>query len=183
VTSVSPTVATKRPVEAAPPPSPLLAPALPQAASALSTVGSTIVLQPPFTVVDGLTVRSGGNTVRLAELDAPARDAVCFDNAGGLWACGLRARVTLHNLLADSPLDCRVVGQEGTTPLVHCRRDGTELGQELVAAGWARPRLDQQADYSSEVRKAQATGAGLWETGWRIRTRADRAPPERNSPP
>jgi endonuclease YncB( thermonuclease family) len=183
VTSASPTVATKRSVEAAPPPSPLLAPAQPQAASALAPVGTTIVLQPPFTIVDGLTVRSGGNTVRLAQLDGPSREAVCFDNAGGLWACGLRARVALHNLLADRPLDCRVVGQEGTTPLAHCRRDGTDLGRALVVAGWARPRLDQQADYGSEVRKAQAAGLGLWETGWRIRTRADPAPPGRSSPP
>ena len=179
VPSSSPTVTTKRPAEAAPPaPSPLLAPALPQAASGLAPVGATIALQPPFTVVDSLTIRSGPNTVRLAGLDGPPREAVCSDKEGGLWACGLRARVALHNLIADRPLECRVVGQEGTTPLVHCRRDSADLSRELVTAGWARPHLDQQAEYRSEAQTAQAAGAGLWETGWRIRT-ANPAPAER----
>lgn len=163
--------AASRPPEAQPAaPATLLAPA--PGASPLAPTGSAIALQPPYTVLDGLTVRSGRQVVRLADLHGPHRDAVCYDRGGHLWACGLRARAALTNLISGHALDCRVVGREGEAVVAHCRRDQADLGRDLVAAGWARPALDKQAPYNGELGAAMETGAGLWEGGWRIRVSA-----------
>jgi endonuclease YncB( thermonuclease family) len=149
--------------------SPLLDPASSPVAAVLSSPGDKLILRPPYTIINSVSVRSGKQIVRLTDLDGPHQDAVCHDSSGGLWACGLRARVAFNNLITGHSLECSVTRREGETILAHCLRGSSDVGGELVAAGWARPALDKQAAYSGELHAAREGRAGLWESGWRIR--------------
>jgi endonuclease YncB( thermonuclease family) len=165
----------KSPQAQPPAPSPLLDPTPSPGAAPIKPKGK-LALQPPFTIIDGITVRSGRLTIRLADLEGPHQNSVCHDNEGGLWACGLRARVALNNLISGQTLECNTTGQEGDTILAHCSHDSTDIGRELVRAGSARPLLEKHATYGPELQAAKETRAGLWETGWRIRVQKMTAP-------
>ncbi len=128
-----------------------------------------ITLNPPYAIVDGLTVRSTERTVRLADLEVPPREAICFDEKGHLWACGLQARAALNNLITERAIVCKVVARENDMDVGHCQVDQADLGRRLVAAGWARPIPDRQAAYTAELSAASEAKAGIWNGGWRIR--------------
>src|SRR4051812_210201 len=73
-----------------------------------------ILLEPPHQVEDALTLIHGLNKVRIAGLDAPNRHAVCFSEDESLWACGLRARAALYNLIRGEVIACmRVAAVKG----------------------------------------------------------------------
>jgi endonuclease YncB( thermonuclease family) len=156
-----------------PTPSPLLDPAPSPGATPLAPEGK-IILRPPYTIINGVTLRSGRQTVRLADLDTPPHDAICHDGQGGLWACGLRARVALNNLINSQVLECNAVRRDGDAILGHCVRDAADLGRELVRIGWARPHLQNHTTYSSELQAAREARVGLWETGWQLRAQRPR---------
>jgi endonuclease YncB( thermonuclease family) len=54
--------------------------------------------------------------------------------------------------------------------IVDCRGEGRDIGGELVAAGWARPTLDDRQAYAAQLQAARTAKAGLWDGGWRLRT-------------
>jgi endonuclease YncB( thermonuclease family) len=127
-----------------------------------------ILLEPPHQVEDALTLVHGLNKVRMAGLDAPNRHAVCFSEDESLWACGLRARAALHNLISGEVIACmRVAPSDGGFIPVRCTISGTDLGGVLVAQGWARPVAG--GPYRPETEVAQREKRGLWASGWRFR--------------
>ncbi len=130
---------------------------------------SSFTIDPPYTIVDGLTVQSGKRIVRLADLDGPQREAVCFDQQGHLWACGLRARAALNNLISGKSVQCKLVRRDNEVDISYCQVDAADLGRRLVIGGWARPAADQQGAFVAELKAASQARAGLWEGGWRIR--------------
>ena len=129
-----------------------------------------ILLEPPHQVEDALTLVHGLNKVRMAGLDAPNRHAVCFNEDESLWACGLRARAALHNLIRGAVIACMRVAasNDGFIP-VRCTVSGTDLGGSLVAQGWARPVSGDGGLYRPETEVAQREKRGLWASGWRLR--------------
>jgi endonuclease YncB( thermonuclease family) len=157
-------------------PLPLLDPQ-PSPGAALLAPEGKIVLRPPYTAVNSVTLRSGKQEIRLADLDAPPHDAICHDGQGGLWACGLRARVALNNLISGQVLECNAVRRDGNVIVAHCMRDAADLGRELVRIGWARPHLENHTIYSSELQAATEASAELWETGWQLRAQRPRFDP------
>ena len=155
--------ANKRPASQ---PAPLISPAAPQTTPITPRL---VTLQPPYLIVDGLTLKSGEQTVRLADLDGPAREAICFDEKGFMWACGLQARAAINNATTERSLACKIIGREGDADVARCQVDRADLGKRLVAAGWARPTPGKEAGYSNELKAAAEAGAGLWKGGWNIR--------------
>ena len=129
-----------------------------------------ILLEPPHQVEDALTLIHGLNKVRIAGLDAPNRHAVCFSEDESLWACGLRARAALYNLIRGEVIACMRVAasNDGFIP-VRCTVSGTDLGGSLVAQGWARPVAGDGGQYRPETEVAQREKRGLWASGWRFR--------------
>ena len=128
-----------------------------------------VTLQPPYLIVDGLTVKSGEQTVRLADLEGPAREAICFDENKFMWACGLQARAALNNATAERSIACKLIEREGDADVGLCQVERADLGRRLVAAGWARPAPGKEAGYAGELKAAAESGAGLWRGGWNIR--------------
>jgi endonuclease YncB( thermonuclease family) len=104
----------------------------------------------------------------MAGLDAPNRHAVCLNEDESLWACGLRARAALHNLISGEVIACMRVAasNDGFIP-VRCTVSGTDLGGALVVEGWARPVAGGL--YRPETEVAQRERRGLWASGWRFR--------------
>lgn len=129
-----------------------------------------ILLEPPHQVEDALTLIHGLNKVRMANLDAPNRHAVCLNEDESLWACGLRARAALHNLISGEVIACMRVAasNDGFIP-VRCTVSGTDLGGALVVEGWARPVARDGGQYRPETEVAQRERRGLWASGWRFR--------------
>jgi endonuclease YncB( thermonuclease family) len=129
-----------------------------------------ILLEPPHKVEDARTLVHGLNKVRLAGLDVPARDAVCLNEDESLWACGLRARAALYNLIRGEVIACMpVAAVQGDRIPVRCMVSGTDLGGSLVGQGWARPLAGDGGQYRPETEVAQRERRGLWASGWRFR--------------
>jgi endonuclease YncB( thermonuclease family) len=147
-----------------------LDPAPSPAAAPLAPPPGPITVEPPFTILDGLTFQSGDQILRLARLEGPPRDAACIAATGLPWACGLRARAALNNLISRRSLTCEPVGRDSKAVIVDCRGEGRDIGGELVAAGWARPPLDDRQAYAAQLQAARTAKAGLWDGGWRLRT-------------
>jgi endonuclease YncB( thermonuclease family) len=142
----------------------------PSPATAPLTPSGPITVQPPYLIVDGLTFQSGDQTLRLARLEGPPRDAACIGATGLFWACGLRARAALNNLIGRRTLTCDPVGRDPKALIVECRGEGADVGSELVAAGWARPALEDRQAYAAQLQAARSAKAGMWDGGWRLRT-------------
>jgi endonuclease YncB( thermonuclease family) len=125
-----------------------------------------LMLEPPYVVLDSTTFAAGLQEVRLGSIEGPHRDAVCKDSEGFRWACGLRARAALHNLLKGAILSCRVEGEAGGPRVkAFCSAEGQDIGEALVRNGWARPTSQL---HGLELEEAQRDGMGLWNGNWSI---------------
>ena len=125
-----------------------------------------LVFDPPYVVLDSTTFQSGLQEIQLAGIEGPHRDAVCNDPQGLRWACGLRARVALHNLLMKARLTCRIIDTAMTKRVrAFCTYIGEDVGSALIRNGWARP---SSSAYSAELAQAQRNRAGLWNGGWSV---------------
>ena len=70
-----------------------------------------LILDPPYVVLDATSFKNGLSEIQLLHIEGPTRDAVCKDAEGLRWACGLRARAALHNLLRGTTLSCRSMNE------------------------------------------------------------------------
>jgi endonuclease YncB( thermonuclease family) len=124
------------------------------------------ILDPPYVVLDATSFENGLSEIQLLNIEGPTRDAVCKDAEGLRWACGLRARVALHNLLRGTTLSCRSMNDIAAKRFnAYCAIAGDDVGAALVRNGWARPRSDA---YSAEVAEARRNRAGLWNGDWTV---------------
>jgi endonuclease YncB( thermonuclease family) len=121
-------------------------------------------------VRDALTFEADDRTIRIANLEGPERHAVCLDANDLPWACGLRARAALNNMISGRRLNC---DSDGTNPagelLATCSADGWDVQRAMVASGWARPLPARTTEYAADVATAQAGRLGLWNGNWRLR--------------
>ncbi len=131
-----------------------------------------IILPAPNDALDGTTIRAGAQIIKLARVDGPDAYAVCEGADGAPWACGLRARAALHNLVSQDQLTCRPVTEIGQRERRHvCEIAGQDVARLMVTAGWLRPDTHSEWAYGADASRARAGGEGLWRGGWRIRQR------------
>lgn len=131
-----------------------------------------IILPAPNDALDGTTIRAGAQIIKLARVDGPDAYAVCEGADGAPWACGLRARAALHNLVSQDQLLCRPVTEIGQRERRHvCEIAGQDVARLMVSAGWLRPDIHSEWAYGADASRARAGGEGLWRGGWRIRQR------------
>jgi len=125
-----------------------------------------LILDPPYVVLDATSFKNGLSEIQLLDIEGPTGNAVCKDAEGLRWACGLRARAALHNLLRASTLRCRSTNDITAKRFgAYCAITGDDVGAALVRNGWARPRSDA---YAAEVAEARRNRAGLWNGDWTI---------------
>ncbi len=133
-------------------------------------------------VVDGDSLRLGGERVRLVGIDAPEGRQSC-ERAGRPWPCGRVAARRLREMIAGRPVVCAVEDVDGYDRLLAvCRVAGQGAGESLnramVREGWA---VAFGRRYLAEERAAEKRRAGLWSgrferpRAWRRRHLGDAA--------
>jgi len=82
-------------------------------------------------------------------------------------ACGPLAKAWLKRLIQDDPVRC-VTAEIATdgTPLAFCSTRSSDLGREMLRAGWARVSTPRplRADYVVYQQHAMASRYGMWKT-------------------
>ena len=132
--------------------------------------------------LDGDTLDFAGRRVDLLGIDAPEAGQTCGKGEAA-WACGREARWALINRLGRHWVTCvpqdRAAGTEAGDPVrARCYLAGPgqlDVGQWLVAAGWALADGPAGARYLEDEAAAQGARKGLWrgafEAPWDWRRR------------
>jgi endonuclease YncB( thermonuclease family) len=133
-------------------------------------------------VVDGDTIRVGGETVRLFGVDAPELDQTCRRPGGEVWRCGDWARREVRRLFDGKRASCDPVDvdQYGRTVAI-CSVDGYDVGGTLVANGYARAYLRYSDLYLETEKAAVVEGRGIFGSDMAAPEdyrAADRPPPQ-----
>ncbi len=95
-------------------------------------------------VIDGDTFVMAGDTIRIADIDAPETHPPRCEAEARL---GEAATLRLHALLNEGPVDLEPVDRDRDRygrALRIVRRDGMSIGERLVAEGLARPWIGRR---------------------------------------
>ncbi|MBA4788240.1 MAG: thermonuclease family protein [Rhizobiales bacterium] len=116
-------------------------------------------------VIDGDTLEIAGNSIRLADIDAPPRNFTCGETEPGRpIPCGQRAALFLQELIGISPVTCFPEGRDSyTRDVARCQVKEQDLGAAMVRAGWAMASFGSR--YVAEEAQAKAGRVGLWSFG------------------
>lgn len=147
-------------------------------------VGLVALLQTPAApltgraeIIDGDTLRIGATRIRLTGLDAPELDQTCAGASGSEWSCGMEAKSFAVGVVGQGPVTCLGSGRDRYgRMLAKCAVAGGDLGQAIVAAGWAVA----DRDYVGEEAAARDAKRGIWAgtfiapAEWRRNHGADR---------
>lgn len=129
-------------------------------------------------VVDGDTLASGGDRLRLYGIDAPEAAQPC-ERGGRAYACGGEASAALARILGGGMVSCAQLDtdQYGRR-VVRCHNDrGADVAAEMVRQGWAVAFRRFSLDYAPQEAEARSARRGLWAgrfddpADWRRRNR------------
>ena len=122
-----------------------------------------VLLQGEARAIDGDTLQVGEIRLRLHGVDAPELRQICEDSAGDAWACGRRAASELAAAVAGGEVHCISRERDRYQRLVAtCWAGGRDLGQALVAHGWAVAYRRYSADYVRDEDLARYLTQGMW---------------------
>ncbi|MFK0163200.1 thermonuclease family protein [Rhizobium sp. NPDC090279] len=111
-----------------------------------------------FYVIDGDTLSTNGERLRLKGIDAPEYRQRCQRN-GADWACGEEARKALATMIKTGAPECRGRERDGYGRLlVTCVVGDLDINAAMVRNGMAV----SYGAYASEERIARQAKAGLW---------------------
>jgi endonuclease YncB( thermonuclease family) len=113
------------------------------------------------TVSDGSTIRIGQRRIRFDGVATPGQGSVCGDV--NVYRAGNEA---LRQLTRSNQVTCRIsdVPDSSGRDIAQCSVGGADIGEYMVANGWARevPR-DSGGAYAEEEAAARAAGLGVWD--------------------
>ena len=114
--------------------------------------------------VDGDTLRTSGERVRLYGIDAPEYDQTCRDDTGRSWPCGRAAKERLASLVARGSVACSTQGHDryGRTLAICSAIDVEDIADVLVREGYAVDYRRYSFRYSAGALAARLAGRGIW---------------------
>lgn len=113
-----------------------------------------------FKVVDGDSLETGDERIRILNIDAPEYMQYCYDADGAKYMCGQKAAEYMRSKMNTS-VRCERFGQDryGRT-LAECyQSDGVNIGRQMVLDGWAVAYGDA---YLQEESSARENKRGIW---------------------
>ena len=141
---------------------------------------ASIDLGGPFQVVDGDTLSSNGNRLRLLGIDAPELGQQCISGQGS-YDCGVSARDGLAAMLDRADWVCEGGRQDKYRRLlVRCASGRTDLAEELARRGL----VVAEDDYLAAEAEARAGQRGIWNvtfekpSDWRRARQLDEMEPD-----
>ncbi len=112
------------------------------------------------TVSDGSTIRIGQRRIRFDGVATPGQGAMCGDV--NVYRAGNEA---LRQITRSNQVTCRIsdVPDSSGRDIAQCSVGGADIGEYMVANGWARevPR-DSGGTYAEEEAAARAAELGVW---------------------
>ena len=158
-------------------------------------IGAVVLLRPlidpkptaitsPVTVIDGDSIRTGAETIRILNIDAPELHQNCRDEQGREWPCGRAARKRLAELTAKGDVACASQGRDrfGRTLATCTAKDVGDVGAVMVREGLAVNFGGDTGPYASLEDDARMAKRGIWR-GTFERPRAWRESHPRNDAP
>lgn len=98
--------------------------------------------------------------VTIAGIGLVAVDETCTDQ-GRQWPCGARATTAFRAFLRGRAVICDIPQEAGNGEFtVRCRLGKQDIGEWLVANGWAR--ADADGPYGQAAERAQKSGKGIY---------------------
>jgi endonuclease YncB( thermonuclease family) len=115
-------------------------------------------------VIDGDSLRIGGQEIRIAGIDAPEYRQTCFDAADQEWACGKEARTALEGIVKEGGLICSKAAEDRYgRGLARCRSKTGDVATKLARGGWALDARDKRFPAPvSAMAEARAARRGIW---------------------
>ncbi len=116
-------------------------------------------------ISDGDSIRAERLKLRLHGIDAPERRQKCTDAAGKTYACGKQAKNWLQKQIKTGDrLSCDLLEIDRYRRLiVRCFKDGRDVNEAMVRAGWAVAYTRYSDDYLTAEAAAKTEQIGLWQ--------------------
>lgn len=113
-------------------------------------------------VVDGDTLRLGGEKVRLLGIDAPETNQTC-SLYGKDWLCGKDATNALRQHIGTNAVRCEGNQRDRYKRLIAiCYLGNQDLNAWLVREGWAVAYRRYSKKYVAEESEAKTDNNGIW---------------------
>ncbi len=113
-------------------------------------------------VIDGDTIEVHGQRIRLHGIDAPESRQLCRLD-GKPWQCGKDAANALADKIARRLVTCEDLGRDRYKRIIaRCTVAGEDLGQWMVAQGWAVAYYLSSYEYSRAEHRAESARRGIW---------------------
>lgn len=114
-------------------------------------------------VIDGDTLDVQGVRIRLHGIDAPEASQLCTRASGEHWRCGAGAANALADRIGQANVHCLGQGRDRyRRTIAVCTLRGEDLGQWLVASGWAIAEQRYSQAYVAEEEQARRFRRGIW---------------------
>jgi endonuclease YncB( thermonuclease family) len=118
---------------------------------------------PGIEIVDGLTLRAGEMTVRIAGLASPDANRTCRRLDGLAVPCADRATSYLELLVKGRAVACDRAGvAEDGIEKGRCRIGETDIAEQLVRQGWARAEAKAEPRLVMAEAAARKQKLGIW---------------------
>ena len=114
-----------------------------------------LIHRPTFSAAG--SIEKGSKSIRLIGVVITVVDAQC-GSWPDAWPCGRMARAALQRFVRYRSIECRMP-EELVDGLARCSVGGRDIGEWLVAQGWARA---SGPDYAAAEKTAQEEKRGVW---------------------
>ena len=114
-------------------------------------------------VIDGDSLKTGDEQIRLIGIDAPELHQTCRDAQGRDWQCGRAAKMRLAELVSKGGVACTPQDRYGRTLAVCSAENIPDVGEVLVREGHAINYALSNGGYPAAERDAQAARRGVWQ--------------------
>ena len=115
-------------------------------------------------ITDGDTIKFNNKKIRLHGIDTPEIKQLCKNKYDEDYNCGVKAKLTLINLISNHQVQCHIHGKDRYKRLIGtCFIKEININAWLVKKGWALAYRKYSKAYVKEEAFAKNNKIGLWQ--------------------